>query len=409
MNAMWQRSSATICGVMVMVAVSSWPESSLASPPCVPMDRDFRPYSATEGWRVAQGPGVSVGDFAAATNERMFVSWESGYEAWRTTNGGCSWESVLDLWDFGDTGGFIPYLTRIRDIIVSPGPGSHRYYMIVTTGSWWDREDAATPPFVVRSTVFVSDDKGASWAPLEGVGLLPISEARLLRVAPSNPKVVYLVAHLGSAADVEVGSLGVSQTAGQMSLYASDDGGQTWNLRALPSVPALAVLDADVDPTDPKTVWLGTGSGAFVTHDAGESWEMKLPDGSAVIDQVDISGGGSKVTAFRRGGTTYISFDGGENWKTVRSESFDRVRAATSGFEGRSLVISTGHHIYRMGPNLLWEDITPRFPIAEGQIFFRTLSTTGKRVYAIPSVCDGSLDGFTCEGGLGVIAYRKEK
>jgi uncharacterized repeat protein (TIGR01451 family) len=54
-------------------------------------------------------------------------------------------------------------------------------------------------------------------------------------------------------------------------VFATSDGGHTWNdiSSNLPDVPADTVI---LDPSDPKTLYVGTDVGAFVTHNGGNSW-----------------------------------------------------------------------------------------------------------------------------------------
>ena len=66
-------------------------------------------------------------------------------------------------------------------------------------------------------------------------------------------------------------------------LIASDDGGRTWGEgSALPGVPVYA-MGASLDGA---SVLVGTGEGAFLSNDAGSSWEriLEMPTAAVAID-----------------------------------------------------------------------------------------------------------------------------
>lgn len=54
-------------------------------------------------------------------------------------------------------------------------------------------------------------------------------------------------------------------------LFATTDGGHTWTdiSGSLPDVPVDTV---ELDPSNPKTLWVGTDVGPFVTHTGGSTW-----------------------------------------------------------------------------------------------------------------------------------------
>jgi photosystem II stability/assembly factor-like uncharacterized protein len=130
---------------------------------------------------------------------------------------------------------------------------------------------AAAPGTVflaVRMGLFRSADRGATWEDLEIGRFSPLTYARDIKVAPSDPRVLYSC--LSPAARSEDGSL-----------YRSDDLGQSWRrfdhgVKAQSTMMAVAL-----DPRNPDNVFCASRSGqVFGTRDGGRTWEeTPLPPG----------------------------------------------------------------------------------------------------------------------------------
>src|SRR5690606_4251338 len=88
------------------------------------------------------------------------------------------------------------------------------------------------------------------------------ARARFLATSPSDPSVVYKVVDRGSV----------------LSIYRSDDGGRTWDLRAEPNGAPRSLL---VHPADPDLVLVGYEASAdagFVGSRAGgATWRKRAP------------------------------------------------------------------------------------------------------------------------------------
>jgi hypothetical protein len=96
-------------------------------------------------------------------------------------------------------------------------------------------------------------------------------------ISPVNPDTVYVGRGGFNAA-------GVMKTTDAGATWTSASGSGT---TALPVAP---VRDISIDPNDPNTVYVATGIGLFVSHDAGASWDVEDGFPNVRTDQLFWSG-----------------------------------------------------------------------------------------------------------------------
>jgi len=130
----------------------------------------------------------------------------------------------------------------------------------------------------VRTGIFRTDDRGASWQNMDIGRFAPVTYCRDLRVSRHDARVMY--ACMSPAARSQDGSL-----------YRSDDVGETWR-RIDHGVKASATMMCVAEhPADPATVCCISRKGeVFGTQDAGATWQTyRMPP--EVLDSYTVACG----------------------------------------------------------------------------------------------------------------------
>ena len=146
----------------------------------------------------------------------------------------------------------------------------------------------------------VSEDDGASWQRRAKDGDRALA-FHALAVAPSAPATIY----------------GFAMKAG---LRLSQDNGRTW--RAAGKLPAEA-FDLAVAPADPRTVYAATRAGLFASSDGGASWQRRHP-AEAPATFVNAAAGGRLTSSIYRHGLVR-SDDAGRTWSEISTGYQDRA------------------------------------------------------------------------------------
>lgn len=141
-------------------------------------------------------------------------------------------------------------------------------------------------------------------------------------------------------------------------VWETRDTGQTWTPRT-DTMPTLSIGALAFDPTDPSTVYAGTGEGdwayrrlglgIFRSRDGGSSWEH-LPSGEFVGHGfyrivVDPRRSGHLVAATTNG--AFASDDGGVNWRLLHRRWTWDVSLAYHGDE-REVLLATQQGLFRL-------------------------------------------------------------
>jgi photosystem II stability/assembly factor-like uncharacterized protein len=258
-------------------------------------------------WR-SIGPALTSGriaDLAVVESNKdiVYVATATG-GAWKTTNGGTTWEPIFEN---GAT-------ASLGDVTVAP---TNPNLVWLGTGEPWNARSSS-----FGNGVYKSEDGGKSW---KHMGLEETRHIGRILIHPKNPDIVYVAA---------LGALWGSNA--ERGVYKTEDGGQSWS-KLLYISPHTGVVDLDLDPRDPDRLYaaafqrerrnwsfLGGGpeGGLYKTEDGGKNW-VKLSNGlpEGEVGRIGISVCRSEpdtvyavVDAAERGGV-FRSNDRGASWE----------------------------------------------------------------------------------------------
>ncbi|EAZ79328.1 WD40/YVTN/BNR-like repeat-containing protein [Algoriphagus machipongonensis] len=236
----------------------------------------------------------------------IYVGAASG-GVWKSENGGSAWTPVFDEQPTQNIGALAIQQTDPNVIWVGTGEGNPRNSMNLGMG------------------IFKSEDAGKTW---EHMGLEHTKTIHRILVDPTDPNKVY------------VGAMGDPFTENEhRGLYKTKDGGLTWE-KILFSNNRSGIADLVMHPNDPNIIFAalyehkrtpyyftsgGSGSGLFVSKDAGETWvkqgvDQGLPAGDLGRIGLAIAHSNpqrmyAKIEAEKN--AIYISDNGGNSWELI--------------------------------------------------------------------------------------------
>lgn len=260
------------------------------------------------------GPAAMSGRVAAidavASDPNHIVVGAATGGVWISSNGGLNWTPVFDEQECASIGAVAINQSNPDVIWVGTGEGNTRNSTSIGCG------------------MFKSLDGGKTWSK---IGLENSERINRIALHPTDPNVAY-AAVLGAL-------WGDSEERG---LYKTTDGGETWT-RLLYANESTGATDVQMDPSNPNklfaSMWQfrrwpyffksgGEGSGLFVSHDAGVTWEKLtqedgLPEGELGRSAFTISRSNpNRVYALIEAEKSVLSRsdDGGRTWSTVNSD-----------------------------------------------------------------------------------------
>src|SRR6266851_153126 len=275
----------------------------------------------------------------------------------KTRNGGVSWEPIIELGNAVSVRDVKVDTSTNRDIVlVATDNGLYRsadegqtYSAVATfagqsvwslarTSAGWLASAQPCPAAAVglrcglATTLFLSADRGATWAPITNTGNAFTGNGRTtLGVAVPGDSVVY--AYSSTVTD-----------GAMQDVYRSADGGQTWvangvNATKIPtnpngSMPNMNICQGQcwydqmilVDPQDQarNTVWIGGNLAAARSTDGGANWRLQTWWLYSQVPDLPYAHADYHAAAFKATGTPTLILgnDGGLNISEDNGASF---------------------------------------------------------------------------------------
>ncbi|MGY8932873.1 MAG: WD40/YVTN/BNR-like repeat-containing protein [Flavobacteriales bacterium] len=261
------------------------------------------------------GPGgmsgrVTAIDVVTTNPEVIYVGTASG-GLWKSESGGIKWKPIFEKEATASIGALAIQQSNPSVIWLGTGEGNPRNSLNGGYG------------------VYRSLDGGKNW---DLMGLENTRHIHRIIIDPTNPNIIYVGA-IGSP-------WGEHKERG---VYKTIDGGKTWN-KILYATIKTGVGDMVMDPSNPNKLivalwehkrdpWFfnsgGEGSGIFITHNGGETWEERtdkdgLPKGN--LGRIGLAIAKNKPNIVyalieAKKNALYKSDDGGFTFKKINDKS----------------------------------------------------------------------------------------
>ncbi|WP_424964296.1 WD40/YVTN/BNR-like repeat-containing protein [Ekhidna sp.] len=253
---------------------------------------------------------VTAIDVVTDEPDVMYVGSASG-GVWKSTSGGIDWEPIFNDQTTASIGAVAIQQSNPSVVWVGTGEGNPRNSLNGGDG------------------IYRTLDGGKTW---KKMGLEKTRHIHRIIIHPDDPNTVYVGA-IGSP-------WGEHEERG---VYKTTDGGKTWDRILFTNIRSGAA-ELVMDPTNPNKLiaamwehkrdpWFfksgGPGSGIYVTHDGGETWEQRTDEDG--LPKGDLGRIGLAIAPSRpnvvyalvesKKNALYRSDDGGFKWKKINDNS----------------------------------------------------------------------------------------
>jgi photosystem II stability/assembly factor-like uncharacterized protein len=251
------------------------------------------PYRSTDGgdsWQRLDFPGPERVVWSLAFHPRdprtIYCGTAPG-ALFRSEDGGEHWRRLPT--DLGADAVRMDFPTRTIAVAIDPSQPQHLYVGLevggvirsLDNGETWQTVNAGLAPSVgrldvhgvqvsaarpdtvfisVREGLFCSRDRGDHWQPLDLHRFSPITYCRDLRVAPHDPRLLYV-------------SLGRAARSVEGALLRSHDLGETWRRVDRGLTPKSTMMAVALTARQPAVIYCAARDGeVFGSHDDGATW-----------------------------------------------------------------------------------------------------------------------------------------